>query len=297
MNEFIDFLSKSSNTHCLIRGETGTEKDKIASIIHKKSKKPISLLECINCARLSNDEILLKIFGAEFNTTKKQENIKGVLERLDDGTLVLDNIEYIGDEIQRRLEVFFETHSFRRVGSKTDVNVKIRVIATTEYDLEKFVTHDRFSRDLFFRFKAFELTIPPLRKRKSDILPLTKHFIGYYNNKFGHNVNGITPDVEEKLTRYVWPGNIDELRLVVQRAVLLAKKGDITVSVLPEDMSEKESIRPDLSFLDNCSLQEIEKLHIERVLNRTKGNKSKAAKILNISRTTLREKMRAFDLL
>jgi len=96
MNEFIDFISKSTNTHCLIRGETGTERDKIAPIIHKKSKKPLSLFESVNCSRLSNDEILLKIFGAEFNTTKNQENIKGILERIDAGTLVLDPTSFRG---------------------------------------------------------------------------------------------------------------------------------------------------------------------------------------------------------
>jgi DNA-binding NtrC family response regulator len=296
INEFIDFISKSSNTHCLVRGETGTEKDKIAPIIHRKSKKPNSLLDFINCARYTNDELLMKIFGAEFHHQAKKENLKGYLERLDQGTLVLENIEYTGDEVQQRLEVFFETHMFRRIGSKTDLEVDIRIIATTERDLEKYVTQEKFSRDLYFRFKAFELTIPPLRSRKSDIIPLCKHFIGYYNHKFGHSVSGIKSEVQEQLLKYDWPGNIDELRLILQRAILLTKKGEISLAALPEDFKDGDNAKPELEFLGNCSLQEIEKMHIKRVLVRTNGNKSKAAKILNISRTTLREKMKTFDM-
>jgi two-component system response regulator HydG len=296
INEFIDFISKSSNTHCLIRGETGTEKDKIAPIIHKKSKKPNSLLDFINCTKYTNDELLMKIFGAEFQQTKNKENFKGLLERLDKGTLVLENVEFIGEEVQQRLDAFFKTNMFRRIGAKSDLKVSLRVIGTTERDLERYVTHEKFLRELYFRFKAFELTIPPLRNRKDDIVPLVKHFIGYYNNKFGHGVSGISPEVQEKLIKYNWPGNIDELRLIIQRAILLSRKGEITLAELPEDLKDRDNDKPEVESFGNCSLQEIEKLHIKRVLIRTNGNKSKAAKILNISRTTLREKMKTFEM-
>jgi DNA-binding NtrC family response regulator len=296
INEFINLIAKSANTHCLIQGETGTEKTEVARLIHKKSTNAGFPIQIINCANGSGEEMLVKLFGLESDTREGSRTHPGILEVFDEGTVVLENIELIDSEVQSRLETYIETHTFRRVGSDQEISTKTRIIATTAFDLERFVTDNKFSKDLYFRFKAFELTIPPLRKRKNDIIPLAKSFVNYFNDKFGHNVKGINPEIEQKLQNYDWPGNYYELRLLIEHAVLLTRKGEITFAAFPDDSTFKKETINDIDVLGNCSLRDMEKMHISKVLLRTKGNKSKAAELLEISRTTLREKMRSFDL-
>ena len=296
INEFINLIAKSANTHCLIQGETGTEKTEVARLIHKKSTNAGFPIQIINCANGSGEEMLVKLFGMESDAREGNRTHPGILEVFDEGTVVLENIELIDSEVQSRLETYIETHSFRRVGSEQDMTTRTRIIATTAFDLERFVTDEKFSKDLYFRFKAFELTIPALRKRKNDIIPLAKSFISYFNDKFGHHVQGINPEIEQKLQNYDWPGNYYELRLLIEHAVLLTRKGEITFAAFPDESTFKKETINDVNILGNCSLREMERLHISKVLLRTKGNKSKAADLLEISRTTLREKMRSYDL-
>ena len=296
INEFVNFLAKTPNAICLLRYENGTEKDLIIKMIHHKGETVNGPLRIINCASYSEQELLKEIFGMEHNDENIIENKRGLLELADSGTLILENIEKISEEIQFRIHAYLETHTFRRIGACRELKANTRIVATTNYDLEKFVNFGSFSRELYFRFKAFEIIIPPLRKRKNDILHLSRYFIDYYNQKFEHNVIGLTPEAEQMFVNYTWPGNVEELKLILKRAVLLAKEGQISLSVLPIDMGQQKITDFESEFLGNCSLRDIERLHIERVLLRTKGNKSKAAELLNISRTTLREKMRLFNL-
>jgi DNA-binding NtrC family response regulator len=296
VNEFINFLAKTPNVICLVRCENGTEKNLVIQLIHQKGKTIKGPLNIINCALYPEEVLSGNLFGIEYNDDRMVQNKRGLLEETDSGTLVLENIECISEEIQYRLQAYLEHHTFRRIGSTQELKAGTRIIATTTHDLEKYVNFNSFSRELYFRFKAFEITIPPLRRRKSDILPLSNHFIQYYNKKFGHKVSGLTPEAEQMFIKYNWPGNVEELKLILKRAVLLTKDGHISLSVLPIDMGQHEITDFESEFLGNCSLRDIERLHIERVLLRTKGNKSKAAELLNISRTTLREKMRLFNL-
>jgi two-component system response regulator AtoC len=166
----------------------------------------------------------------------------------------------------------------------------------TEYDLETFLNYEHFSRELFFRFRAFELSVSPLRNRKSDLMPMVNFYINLFNRKFDHKVEGISPEAAQKIMEYNWPGNVDELRLLIERAVLITRKGFIPLMALPFPDPGAGNNGSDTNVLGNCTLQDIERVHIKKVLNKTNGNKSKAAEILNISRTTLREKMRSFDL-
>jgi DNA-binding NtrC family response regulator len=296
INEFINFLAKTPNVICLLRCENGTEKNLVIHLIHQKGKTNKGPLKIINCNLYSEEQLLSEIFGVEYNDDKMNQNKRGLLELTDSGTLVLENIENISEELQYRIQAYLEHHTFRRIGAKYELKVNTRIIATTTHDLERYINFSSFSRELYFRFKAFEITIPPLRRRKSDILPLSNHFIQYYNQKFGHKVLGLTPEAEQMFIHYNWPGNVEELKLIIKRAVLLTKEGHISLSVLPIDMGQHKMTDFESEFLGNCSLRDIERLHIERVLLRTKGNKSKAAELLNISRTTLREKMRLFNL-
>jgi two-component system response regulator AtoC len=296
INEFIKLISKSSKTHCLLRGEAGTEKFKVAHFIHNRSTSVDSPIQFVNCANYSAEQLLIKLFGVEYEDDNKKEDKRGILELTHDGTLVLENIERIPEEVQLPLQIYLETQSFRKFGSPNELHINSRVIACTDYDLELFVKNDEFSRDLFYRFKAFELIIPPLRLRQDDIIPLAHYFIEQYGHKFGHKVTAITPEAERKLLEYNWPGNMDELRIVIERAVLLSRNGSITSTTFPYDLKSERKLDEEIEFLGNCSLRDLEKVHIKKVLTRTNGNKSKAAEILNISRTTLREKIRVFKL-
>jgi DNA-binding NtrC family response regulator len=297
INEFISFIAKTSTTLCLIRHAPGTEKEIIIRAIHRKSKQARGPLITINCTDFSAKDLLVEIFGAEYSGKNSALNCRGALERAAGGTLVLDNIEYISDEIQNRLHVYLDTLTFRRLGTSVDYKTETRIIGTTHRDLQIFVDKGNFSRELCFRFKAFEVVVPPLRLRKNDILRISKRLISQYNRIYKHEVTWLTPEAEQKFLQYEWPGNVDELSTILKRAIILVPEGKITLNVLPADMCKKDKVPHETDFLGNCSLRDIERLHIEKVLIRTQGNKSKAAELLNISRTTLREKMRVFNLL
>jgi DNA-binding NtrC family response regulator len=296
INEFISFITKTSTTLCLIRYAPGTEKEIIVRAIHRKSNLSKGPLITVDCAYSSDKDLLTEIFGAEYSGQKSHLNQRGALERAAGGTLVLDNIENLSDEIQNRLQVYLETHTFRRLGTNIDYQLKTRIIGTTTRDLESIVRKGSFSRELYYRFKAFEIVVPPLRLRKNDILRITKRLLTQFNLLYNHQVNGLSPEAEQKFLQYDWPGNVDELTTILKRAIMLVPEGKITLQVLPADMCKKDKTSYESEFLGNCSLRDIERLHIEKALLRTRGNKSKAAELLNISRTTLREKMRIFNL-
>lgn len=297
INEFISFITKTATTICLIRYAPGTEKDIIIRAIHRKSKHTRGPLIKINCSEYSPKDLLVEIFGAEYGGKNSISNRRGALEKASGGTLVLDNIEVISEEIQNRLHVYLETLTFRRLSSNVDFKSETRIIGTTQRDLENLVRKHAFNRELYFRFKAFEVVVPPLRLRRNDILRISKRLITQYNYLYKHDVSGLSPEAEQKFLQYDWPGNVDELTTVLKRAIMLVPEGKITLSVLPADMCKKEKTNYETDYLGNCSLRDIERLHIEKALLRTRGNKSRAAELLNISRTTLREKMRTFNLI
>lgn len=199
INEFIHLIAKTSNTHCLIRGEVGSEKRVVEKLIHRNCKTILGPLQFINCANYSEKQMSFKLFGADSEKELTAENQNGALEMSTDGTVVLENIERLPEELQQRLQIFLETQTFRRDKSDFELSVNTRVIATTSYDLENFVTQGKFLKELYYRFKAFEIFIPPLRQRKNDIIPIANHFIDYFNNIFGYNVKGITKAVEQRL--------------------------------------------------------------------------------------------------
>ena len=296
INDFVNVISKSRKTHCLIRGEKGTEKEYIARLIHFKSNAASKPFHVINCKTVAAQDLLEQVFGVTKNGSGKLKEKEGYLDLVQNGTIVLNHIEAVGDEFQNRLVVYLDTGIYRRLNSKTDETSNARIIAITEFNLETYLQYQHFSRELFFRLRAFELVISPLRHRKADILSITNFYINFFNRKFDHQAKGFTPEAEKKIKEYQWPGNAEELRLLIERAVLITREGPISVKSLPFVEPEAKTNSLDLDALGDCSLQDIERAHIKRILSRTNGNKSRAAEILNISRTTLREKMRVFDL-
>ena len=296
LNDFIKFITKSTYTPCLIYGEEGTEKLEVVKMIHGKSDDEYTQMRTINCAKLNEDELSEKLFGVEYDNAKGKENRRGEIELAEEGTLLLENIEKLPEKVQLRLLAFIDTHKFRRLGSNKEFEIRIRLVATTSSNLEKLMAYGDFSRELYYHLTAFEITLPPLRHSAKDILFLAQHYITESNHKFGHHVVDLNPEVEQKFMAYNWYGNVDELRLIIERIVLLKKAGNITINDLPSDVLENKSPQMESEILGNCTLKDLEKIHIEKTLLRTKGNKSRAAEILNISRTTLREKMRTFEL-
>lgn len=296
LNDFIKFITKSTYTPCLIYGEEGTEKLEVVGMIHDKSDDVYTQMRTINCAKVDEDEMLRKLFGIEYENAKGKENRRGEIELAEEGTLVLENIENLSEKVQLRLLAFIDTHKFQRLGSNKEFEIRTRLVATTSSNLENLIAYGNFSRELYYHLTAFEITLPPLRHRAKDILYLAQHYISLSNNKFGHHVVELSPEAEQKFMAYNWYGNVEELRLVIERIVLLKKAGNITINDLPSDILENKSPQMENEILGNCTLKDLEKIHIEKTLLRTKGNKSRAAEILNISRTTLREKMRTFEL-
>ncbi len=296
MAQFIMVLGKSRYTGCLILGEKGTEKEYIAKLIHSKSITATKPLLIVDCRGASRDELLSGLFGVDFSAQLQGEARPGAFEKAQEGSLVLKNIELLDEEVQQRIEVFLNTGLIRRLGSDTDVAVETRLIVLGEVDLENYTRQGNFSKELYFRLKAFELDVPALRNRREDILPLAEHFIKSYNIQFNHQVEGLSTVAKELMLSYGWPGNVSELKLMIKRAVLVTRKGPIDANTLPGDMRGEQK-RQDLNpKATGYSLQEMEKVHIENILTMTGWNKSRAAEILNISRTTLREKMRLFQL-
>jgi DNA-binding NtrC family response regulator len=296
MAQFITAMGKTRYTGCLIRGEKGTEKEYIARLIHSKSMTAEKPLQIVDCRGASRDELLSGLFGLDFSEQLHGEPRVGALEKARAGTLILKNIELMDEEVQQRLEVFLNAGIIRPIGKDKDVEIDTRLIVISETNLETFVKQGSFLKELYFRLKAFELVVPPLRNRREDILPLTDLFVRIYNIRFGHKVEGLSSKSQDLMMTYDWPGNVSELKLMIKRSVLITKKGLIEVQVLPGDIgrgAETAMYKPDIA---GYSLQEMERVHIENILASTNWNKSRAAEILNISRTTLREKMRLFQL-
>jgi transcriptional regulator with PAS, ATPase and Fis domain len=217
------------------------------------------------------------------------------LELAHAGTIFFDEIAEMEPAIQARVLTVLEEKRFRRVGGIQEKEVDVRVVAATNRNLQAEIKRGRFREDLYYRLNVMPLTMPPLKARREDILPLTKHFIAHYSQKLNRRVHGVTPKAEVLLESYNWPGNIRELRNVIERAVILCAGDRIHASDLPLGGPELlESVRQDEAeqFL---SLDEVERLHIQRILAATGNNLSRGAEILGVTRSTLYNKMRRYQ--
>jgi len=296
IRNFIQLVSKARYASCLIRGETGSGRKLCARMIHQANDLRDDLFFVKNCENMTTNELLGDLFGVEEQGVYGPKH-KGLLEVYARGTVVLDNVEKLPPDVQDKLLLYLEDRIFKPLGSNRLIEANTRVIAFTKYNLEWFVKNGYFNPDLFFRLNAFEIHLPPLRERNGD-LPLLLHFyMQYYNNYYGKNIKSFSAGAMRLLKEYGWPGNIQELKEVVERAVSTCNTAQISSEELP-DFLKKKTVLPDEKEekLGDCSLKEIERIHIERVLKNTAGNKSKASAILEISRTTLREKIRQYRL-
>jgi transcriptional regulator with PAS, ATPase and Fis domain len=271
----------------LITGETGTGKELVARAIHESRSKKNGVFVKVDCGTLSANLIESELFGHDKGAfTDALCDKKGLVEVADDGTLFLDEIGNLPISLQPKLLRLIEESIFRRVGGIKDIKVKIRIIAATNADIEREIDKGHFREDLYYRLNVIPVELPPLRDRGDDILLLAGQFLHSFNRDLKKDIKGIAPSAHEAMLAYDWPGNIRELRNLIEREVIFCKTGWLTATGL-------RAASPAASLPDDqlVTLRENERRYIRKILNYTNNNKSKAARILEISRTTLREKL------
>ncbi|MBI2824979.1 MAG: sigma 54-interacting transcriptional regulator [Planctomycetia bacterium] len=290
-----------SNATVLIRGESGVGKELVARAVHFSSPRRKGPFVCVNCAALAESILESELFGHERGAfTGAVDKKIGKFEAAHRGTLMLDEIGEMSPTIQAKLLRVLEGHPFERVGGSESLKVDVRVIAATNRDLEKDVTEGRFRRDLYFRLHVLEIVVPALRKRPEDIPLLAEYFFQRFNAESGRKLRGFTPRALDQMARYRWPGNVREMKNVVERAIVLAEGENIDVqdlmlSKLPTTGDTTDVPSVPAEFVP-ASLAEIERRHILATLRATGWNKSQTANLLGIERSTLDRKIQRYEL-
>ncbi len=303
MHQVLDMvrtLAESEASIILLEGESGTGKDLMAQSLHLWSRRSEAPFLAINCSAIPSNLLESELFGYEkgaFTDAKRQK--KGLVELADGGTLFLDEISSLDPALQAKLLRFLETSTFMRLGGLRDIEVDIRVVAATNQDLEALSRQERFRKDLYYRLNVCPVRLPTLAERRDDILPLARHFIAHYNTKFGKSIRGLEPAAEEMFRRYDWPGNVRELKNAIERAMIFEDTAFIKPERVPirpcEDPGPSVGDRPKPDLPAGLSLAEAEKRMLLQALERARGNKSLAARMLGISRDTLRYRLAKLD--
>ncbi|MBI4442783.1 MAG: sigma 54-interacting transcriptional regulator [Acidobacteria bacterium] len=303
MRQILNFIRKVASSEAssiLIEGESGTGKDLIAKTIHYQSMRQAQPFIAINCSAIPDNLLEAELFGYEkgsFTDAKNQK--RGLIELADKGSLLLDEIGEMPLILQAKMLRVLEDQRVRRIGGVRDFSVDVRVIAVTNRNLQEAVRAGAFRQDLYYRLNVIQIYIPPLRERPEDILPLIHFFISHYNNKFKRKIHGMAPDAEKLLQRYYWPGNVRELRNAIERAMILEDSALLRATNLPISLNRPEPpATPDgLDIPENgISLEQTERELISRALAKTNGNQTHAARLLSITRDTLRYKMKKYQL-
>ncbi len=287
--EMVDTVAETDST-VLIRGESGTGKELIARAIHSRSKRRYFPIVAVNCGAIPETLLESELFGHEKGAfTGAQYRRKGKLELANGGTLFLDEIGDISFKMQIDLLRVLEGKRFTRLGGSDEIQVDFRLICATNKNLEKLVEEEKFREDLYYRINVFSIFLPPLRKRKSDIIMLANHFIQKYARSMGKPKKSIASNVQEMMLEYSWPGNVRELENAIERAMVIGKGPEITIEDLPLHINTTEK-----SNSGKVKLSDLEKDHILRILEETGGNVTKAANLLGIDRVTLYNKMKKY---
>ena len=303
----------STTTTVLVQGESGTGKELLANLIHFNSGRENKPYIKINCGAIPETLLESELFGHEKGAfTDARSQRRGRFEEADGGTLFLDEIGEMSMQAQVRLLRVLQDGEFTRVGGNDVINSDVRVIAASNVDLERAVEEGTFRKDLFFRLSVFPITLAPLRTRIEDIHPLVFHFLERYKEKSGRFVSGISKDALRALINYDWPGNVRELENAIERAVIIASGRQIELDDLPEAIGRSAFESTAQSRLERSkaaadgrsiglelempsTMDEIEKQVIEATLDYTEGDKSRAARLLNIGRKTLYRKLEQYD--
>lgn len=285
-----------SDTTVLLQGETGTGKGVIAHLIHRLSDRRDKTFVALNCAGLSRELLESELFGHEKGSfTGAYASKPGLFELAHEGTIFFDEIAEMEPAIQARLLTVLEQKRFRRVGGVQEKEVDVRIIVATNRILKDQVKSGNFRQDLFYRLNVLPVILPPLRERREDILPFVEHFIAHYNQKLNRRVTGVTSKAEALLISYNWTGNIREMRNVIERAMILCTGDKIHAHDLPLGGVEFVSAADAANGDEFLSLEEVERLYIERILAATEQNLTRAAEILGVTRTTLYNKLAKYN--
>jgi DNA-binding NtrC family response regulator len=302
VKELIGMISKTHKTSVLIQGESGTGKELAANAIHYNSHRSDKPLMKINCSAIPDSLLESELFGHEKGAFTDAKNTKkGLFELADGGTVFLDEIGDMNPFLQSKILRVLESQTFMRVGGEREIKVEIRIIAATNKDLETMVKEGFFRKDLYYRLKVMVVEMPPLRDRLEDILLLSNLFIEENNKEYNKTIRGFSDEAKKLMVQYSWPGNVRELRNVIERAMILTDQEVITPKHLPFELKQTEKIPEDTEheiseITPDMSLEDMEKVHLSKVLKRLEWNKSKASKTLGISRATLRAKIKKYNL-
>jgi len=287
----INLMAENSSTTVLIEGETGTGKELVARNIHLLSGRADKPFVDINCASIPEHIFESELCGYEAGAfTDAKTTKKGLLEIADGGSLFLDEIGEMPQQLQAKLLRVIETKTFRRVGGTRDIRVDVRIIAATNKDLGECAKEGSFREDLYYRINVMPIKIPPLRERAEDIPMLAEFFLFDTAGNMSRKISSIDKEALKSLCSYSWPGNIRELRNVLERAIILCQGQVITTGSLTLPAAAPEET-PEL-----LTLSEVERIHIRNVLASSGNNRTKAAKVLGISRSTLNEKIKTYQL-
>jgi len=291
--------TKGSTMNVLLRGESGTGKDVVARAIHAHGPRRTQPFVSVNCTSLPEQLVESELFGHEPGAyTDAREVKRGLFEIAHHGTVFLDEIGDVPKPMQAKLLHFLETYEFRRVGGVRNIEVDVQVITATNRDLEAAVANGNFREDLFYRLNVVPILIPPLRERPEDIAPLAMHFVELLCRDLGQPVRQLTKEALRTLEAYSWPGNARELRNVIERVLLLEDSDAIQAEQLPAEIRGTTTRNPKSMVLpaNGLDLEELERDLICQSLARAEGNKTGAARLLGLSRDTLRYRLEKYGI-
>jgi len=281
----------------LIEGETGTGKSMLANVLHNADPRPGRPFVGINCAAIPETLLESELFGAVKGAyTNAVADRTGLIEAADGGTLFLDEISELPLNLQAKLLSFLETRKFRPLGSSKEKQVELRLIAATNKNLEQCVSDGSFRSDLFYRLSIVPIQMPALRTMEDDVLLMANHFIGQFNLLFNKHIRGLSAGAAQKIRKHHWPGNVRELSNCIEQAMIFKESGLLHADDLFLRGATKQNVQfsiPD----EGMNLEDAEKSYILSALEKTGGNKTKAARLLGLSRDTLRYRMEKFNIL
>jgi two-component system response regulator AtoC len=300
---FVRRIAASEAATILLDGESGTGKDLIAKTLHYQSARQTEPFIAVNCAAIPGTLLESELFGYERGAfTDAHAQKRGIFELADRGTLFLDEIGEIPLILQAKLLQVLEEQTFRRLGGLIDIQLDLRVVAATNRNLREAVKEGAFRQDLYYRLNVIQITIPPLRDRTDDIRPLASFFIEHYNRRFKRRIEGLSATAAKLLLSYDWPGNVRELRNAIERGMILEESALITPSSLPISISRLNGHVPfgipasTETSAEWTSLEDSERILVARALEQTFGNQTQAARLLRVTRDTLRYKKRKHNL-
>lgn len=297
----VDSARKVANTDAtvLLTGETGTGKEVFAQAIHHASNRNKNNFIAINCSAFGKDLLENELFGHKAGAfTGALKESKGIFEEANQGTVFLDEIGEMPLDLQAKLLRVLESGEFLKVGDSKPTKTDVRIIAATNRDIETEIEKGNFREDLYYRINIFQIKLPSLRERVADIELLVNFFLKSFSLKTGKNIISMSPDYLTALKNHPWKGNIRELRNVIERSVILTDSSELGIESLPLDISvynsEKDSSQT--KIMSAFSMASAEKMQIQKVLNHTKGNKSEAARLLEIGIATLYRKVEEYKI-